>query len=201
MNFDWDEFKIKKIAVHTKTQEEYDDFVKQAKENGLEFCLKGYNYFPRYKFKTCINYYYSYYCVHSQLSYCDIDYYKKKNYKIIEWGDYMNKELKKEDLKVGYVVKFNDGVLGMVAPVVKDNGENDLIIRFNDSVYHYTYITYDTLLSINKVYGYSANARAPFSISATFRELLWKREKPVKEVTMTEIEEKFGCKVKIVKEK
>lgn len=31
------------------------------------------------------------------------------------------------------------------------------------------------------------------------RKLLWK-EKAVKEVTMSEIEEKFGCKVKIVKE-
>lgn len=31
------------------------------------------------------------------------------------------------------------------------------------------------------------------------RKLLWKEES-VKEVTMTEIEEKFGCKVKIVKE-
>ena len=197
MNFDWDKFKIEKIAVHTKTQEEYDDFVKQAKENRIEFCLKGYNYFPRYKLKTCLNYYFS----QGYLDVSDIIFYQVKNYKIIEWSDYMNKELKKDDLKVGYVVKFNDGVLGMVAPVVKDNGEDDLIIRFNDSVYHYTYIITDsTLLSIKEVYGYSTNARAPFSISDTFRELLWKREEPVKEVTMAEIEEKFGCKVKIVKE-
>lgn len=31
------------------------------------------------------------------------------------------------------------------------------------------------------------------------RKLLWKREKPVKEMTMAELEAHFGCKVKIVK--
>ncbi len=54
------------------------------------------------------------------------------------------------------------------------------------------------MIKITKVFSKASPAYA-HRLEVSNRKLLWKREE-VKEVTMQEIEEKYGCKVKIVKE-
>jgi hypothetical protein len=52
------------------------------------------------------------------------------------------------------------------------------------------------------VYGYSISGyKTTDSEDLSHRPLLWERkEEPVKEMTMEDLEKHFGCKVKIVKE-
>ena len=55
-------------------------------------------------------------------------------------------------------------------------------------------------LDIVKVYGQVKFCHYLHSDNLSNLSLIWQREE-VKEVTMTEIEEKFGCKVKIINDK
>lgn len=108
------------------------------------------------------------------------------------------KDFKKSDLKNRMVVEYRNGYRRMVVDdrlmgisgsgCLKNYNENltikvpDLSSRDFDIIKVYNQIsTIDEMRSVN-----SCN-------------ILWQRSE-VKEVTMAEVEEKFGCKVKIVKE-
>lgn len=89
--FDWDVFKMQNIpiAVHLKTQEECDEFSKMLDEHGMKWSTNDSylkeNYWGSYKIYTC-------YTNNGMLG--DLDYYKKKNYHILEFSDYFKKETK-----------------------------------------------------------------------------------------------------------
>lgn len=185
-------------AIHVKNKEEYDDFIKQAAMmNGLiNNChFKGDN--------TCI--------------FWDEDYglcsdffnqLKFNGYRILKWSDFMNDESEEAEikqeietpnfkLKVGYVVRFTNGQLAIVAPV---DGLGTVFVR--RCIERTIWASIENHLSeIEAVYGYSYDHANSFSISTKGRELLWEKEKPIMEVTMSDIENKFGCKVKIVEDK
>lgn len=112
------------------------------------------------------------------------------------------KEMTKKDLKVGYVVEFEDKNLAMVLP----SCSNDLCFSGASEYGPLTDINDDLTLSpfytnekIIKVYGLSNNAEAHL-LSKDGRKLLWQREE-IKEVTLSEIEKMYGCKVKIINNK
>ena len=108
----------------------------------------------------------------------------------------MNKELNKEDLKVGYVVKFDDDSLAIVAPV---DSFQDLVFIYQNGIWDRIE---NHITNIKEVYGYSSYYKDALKVTTNERPLIWEREESVaKEITISEIEEKFGCKVKIVKEK
>ncbi len=125
-----------------------------------------------------------------------IDYYKNCEYIVLEFDDFdWNEEttMTKSDLKVGYVVKFRDGTLGMVMP----DDEYGLITVNNDG----TWINlsnvddnmcFKTLNSsscdIMEVYGRSKLPAMSIRIDEKHRDLLWKR-KEAKKMTVSEISE------------
>jgi hypothetical protein len=97
----------------------------------------------------------------------------------------MNKKFTKADLKVGYVVKYRDGILAMVMP-----GRNGNLIMI-DKMQRYAELSYyeDDLLGrfrehdyidIVEVYGYSHFNYTAMDIVPNDRELLWKREETPK---------------------
>ena len=53
-------------------------------------------------------------------------------------------------------------------------------------------------MDIEEVYGYCDDFNKALRYSTYNRKLLWRRKPEVKEVTIQQIEEKFGCRVKIV---
>lgn len=84
--FNWDKFKTEDIAVHTKTIEEYKDFIEQAKKIRLKFNgVAPELYFDLYEDNTCIDFD----IIHQHLTFSPAHCYREKDYTILEWKDYM----------------------------------------------------------------------------------------------------------------
>ena len=105
--FNWEEFKDmdNKIAVHCKTEEEAINFCNQMDKHGMKWCdglsyLTSTRWYAIYREQTCYTGY---------GAYASFDYYEGKNYTILEWSDFMQRELTKADLENGMVVEYRDG--------------------------------------------------------------------------------------------
>jgi len=76
------------IAVHCKTEAEAKDFCRKMHENGMRWSggdsYLDYTWYDVYGEETCYTGY---------RMFADYEYYKEKGYKILEWEDYMDKEL------------------------------------------------------------------------------------------------------------
>ena len=107
------------------------------------------------------------------------------------------------DLKTGMIVKTREGKYGIVMRDFIDEGDILAGLSFNNKIS-------DTWTSLSNYNQDMTNSRFPhidiMSVYSSYpysadapKKLLWER-KEYKEVTMKEIEEKFGCKVKIVEE-
>lgn len=107
------------------------------------------------------------------------------------------------DLKTGMIVTTRNGNSYIVMRDFIDSGDvltglscDNVIANTWTSLLCYNQdMTHPTLPNIDIM---SVYASSTYSVN-TPTKLLWKREE-YKEVTMQEIEEKFGCKVKIVEE-
>lgn len=121
--FKWKEFKNKynKIAVHCKTEEEAKDFCKRMHEHGMKW-RDGESYLE------CTEYgkHLSETCYTGYGEFASYDFYKEREYKILEWSDYMDKEFTKADLKDGMVVEQRDGNMYLVlaGKTVRKGGYN-----------------------------------------------------------------------------
>lgn len=184
--FNWDEFKNKcnKIVVHCKTEEEAVDFCKQMHEHGMKWCTgKSYmektNY-EEYKGETCY---------YGNGEYSSRDFAEKYNYKILEWGDYMQKEFTKADLEDGMVVEQRDGDMYLVLAgmVVRKRGYNR-IGDYDDDLKCAGYTGGD----IVKVYRITPGLLK--CIEDVFiknnLELIWERKEP-KKMTVEEMRQKI----------
>lgn len=102
------------------------------------------------------------------------------------------RDFKKSDLKDGMVVEYRNGTKRLVAGsiLIGTNGYNQLYYYNEDLCSEQDettiYKVYDTVFNIK-------------DFDNKELDLLWKREQDViKELTIEDIEKKFGCKVKIV---
>ena len=85
-DFNWEEFKNNKIAVHCKTTKETQDFICELKYNNIHVRNTTFDYMKNNENKDILFDYFDY----NKLDcFCDINYYINKNYKIIQWSDYM----------------------------------------------------------------------------------------------------------------
>lgn len=116
--------------------------------------------------------------------------------------------MKKSDLKTGMVAERRDGSLAMV--MLGHHKDNDCFASqiggwTGLTNYNTDLITKDGVsdLDIMKVYEIPVyNTSSFFNGDLDFLggALIWEREEKAQEVTMADIEAKFGCKVKIIKE-
>lgn len=106
-----------------------------------------------------------------------------------------------DDLKTGMIVKTRKGNSYIVMRDFIDYGDVLAGLSYSDNISN----TWTSLLSYNQDMTHSSlpnidimsvYASSAYSVD-TPTKLLWER-KEYKEVTMKEIEEKFGCKVKII---
>ena len=91
--FDWEKFKKKKIAVHCKTEDEADNFLKQADKQNITWGKFGRTInttcWYGYKEKTCYDF--DDLLVFGEgICFADEEYYKSKGYKIVAWSEYMD---------------------------------------------------------------------------------------------------------------
>ena len=109
----------------------------------------------------------------------------------------MYKEFTKADLRNRMVVELRCGGFYLVVDdyLLSANGFM-LLSQYNEELKFYEYNRYDKDWDIIRIY-----ARTSYLPSTTGSHLnkVWERPE-IKEITITEIEEKFGCKVKIVNE-
>lgn len=109
--FNWNEFKNKdnKIAVNCKTKEEAKDFCRQMHGQGMKW-RNGESYLKNTNYGMCNEGT----CYYGDGEWSSLDIAEKYNYKILEWGDYMQKEFTKADLEDGMVVEQRDGNMYLV---------------------------------------------------------------------------------------
>lgn len=116
-------------------------------------------------------------------------------YKDLAWTDYelVNADFTKSDLKDGMVVEFRDGGRRILL-----NGH----LMTNNSVldtYHFTEDLQHQFddFTIDKVYTSNAKFGMDY-FKDMYLKLIWEREPEYKEMTVAEIEEKLGYKIKVI---
>lgn len=111
------------------------------------------------------------------------------------------KEFSNEYLKAGMLVELKNGTKGILIPVeqcLEVFSINDLEAVTDAIIYDESLSYWDEQYSIVKIYGLSKD----YSLfKESGRDLLWEYKEPVKEITIAEIEEKLGYKIKIVDNK
>lgn len=123
----------------------------------------------------------------------DLNQFYKSQFELVE------DNIKKEDLKVGYVVETRNGELNIVMPykdgtcIVDEDGYWLGLESYNENL-----AMGDKALDIVKVYGLSIYPGNSASASTKFRELLWER-KEIAEVTLQEIADWKGVSVENVR--
>lgn len=192
--FNWEEFKDEnnKIAVHCKTEEEATNFCNQMNEHGLKWCNE-----QSYLGKTCYSTYKKQTCYTGYGTYANYAYYKKENYTILEWGDYMQKEFTKADLEDGMVVEYCNGQRRLVL--------NNYLIG-NDGYYKLSHYGEDMKnkecsdKDIMRVFTISTVTTLDRIFHIENLKLIWEREE-IKKMTTEEmrkkLEELTGEKIEI----
>lgn len=184
--FNWDEFKNKdnKIAVHCKTEEEAKDFCRQMHEHGMKWytgkSYMGKTNYEKYEGETC-------YVGFGAFS--SYRYYNSEGYTILEWGDYMQKEFTKADLKDGMVVEQRDGDMYLVLAgmVVRKRGYNR-IGDYDDDLKCAGYTGGD-IVKVYRITPGSLGCIKDVFIKGNL-ELIWERKEP-KKMTIEEMRQKL----------
>lgn len=184
--FNWDEFKNEenKIAVHCKTEEEAKDLCRKMHEKGMKWC-DGENLLENTVWhihgeKTCYAY---------GVSFAPYGWTMKREYKILEWSDYMQKEFTKADLRDGMVVEYKDKafgrrlvvgnfLIGIDGHCCLDNYDENLFNKYVD-------------LEIVKVYKTIRTKIFEKFIGDNNLELIWERNEKQRKMTIEEMREKL----------
>lgn len=183
--FNWDEFKNKdnKIAVNCKTEEEAKDFCKQMHEHGMKWC-NGESYLKN----TNYNVHHEGTCYYGNGEYSSRDFAEKYNYKILECGDYMQKEFTKSDLEDGMVVEYNDNSFGKRLVVgdflIGEDGYADL------GDYNENLKSMASDIEIVRVYKIKRMGKISSIMHDDNLELIWERKEP-KKMTVEEMRQKL----------
>lgn len=99
--FNWENFKVYDIAVTFSNRDEFEHFVKEAKQNGIHF-YENTNINEDYKELS--------FAVHSDSKGCmykEFIEYFTHDFRIVKWSDYMEKEF---ELKEGMLLVLGDNI-------------------------------------------------------------------------------------------
>ena len=139
--FNWEEFKNKKIVVNCKNEEEVNNFIKECELNEIkvrshdkEFSYKTYNSDVCYR------------CRDNELYYADRNFYNNKyiNYDIISWTDYMDNKKELNYIEVyqcpvetifkseDYILKLSNSEIGTKTLKIKIQGNRYETIEPNE---------------------------------------------------------------------
>lgn len=184
--FNWDEFKNKdnKNVVHCKTEEEAKDFCKRMHEHGMKW-RDGESYLE------CTEYgkHLSETCYTGYGEFASYDFYKEREYKILEWSDYMDKEFTKADLRDGMVVEQRNGEMYLVLAeeVVRKCGYNEMNC-YTDDLKCKGYTEGD-IVKVYRITPESLRRIEDVFIKSNL-ELIWERKEP-KKMTVEEMRQKL----------
>ena len=193
MRFNIDDYKGKYV-MHCKTEEEAKDFCNYLHSIGRCWC-NGDSYnevteYDVYKENTAYSF--------NDDHYARINWYRNKNYTILEWSDFMNKEFTKADLKTGDVIKRRNGGVEIVnrelEMLIIKSGWNDM----NDIRSNLTSTTNEDWDVVAVRRPVSKGDCQFHAFDNNWGTLVYER-KEVEEMTLSEVCRLLGKEIKIVK--
>lgn len=193
--FDFDKYPGK-YAMHCKTREEAKEFCKVMHEAGRAWS-SGTSYIRNkrwdiYRDATAYDF--------NAGRYCSVEFYQERGYTILEWSDFRKeKEITKSDLKTGMVVECRNGDKYMV---LLDTPTSDILVCGDGWVrlQHYEddlHVVGIEKFDIVAVYSPDEGWQMIYEYWDT-QKCIWRRSE-VKEVTLSEIAEKFGVAVEDIR--
>lgn len=189
MKFDFSKYQGKYV-MHCKTEEEAKDFCRVMHEDGRKWAVSNAVYLNNTKYShhvgsTCYNF--------EDGTYCYIEWYKELGFTILEWGDFMEKQFTKADLKSGMVGITRDGCkyIYLNERFMDETGSEVLCFphEINDDLtVHYEYGNDYDIMRICKSNSEVLNDY----FDDENLETIWQRTEEVTEMTVTEIKEALG---------
>lgn len=190
MEFNWEDFKNGKIAVHCKTEEEAKGFIKECYKHGMKWCYSDEN--TTHWDDVSEKNYYTYDICEKHICYGNLDW-KPNILTVINY-----KEDNKMELKEGMIIECRNGNRYLLRQI-----DDELIGSSNTG---YIGLHYDKKLNENqyfiedydimKVYASEA-----FVLNSLFDdqylECIWERKEP-KKMTLAQISEALGYEVEVV---
>lgn len=195
MKFNIDDY-TGKYVMHCKTEKEAKDFCKYLHNddrrwsNGDSY-LSDTNY-NMYQSDTAYAF--------NEGKYSDVDWYKRNNYTILEWSDFMYQNFTKADLKTGDVIMRRDGTTEIVnrelEMFITKNGWNDFNDIKDDLTSRVPFNPKRDIVAVRRpqmkgdcqFYAFDHNCGA----------LVYERKEP-EEMTLAEVCRLLGKEIKIVK--
>lgn len=194
-------FKNEEFVVNCKTEEQAKEFVKICYDNDIKW-------FESKSSVTNWESYEKFTCYRAEdghdLMYCNTDFYREEEYTVITFDEFMKeyrdtKRFAKADLKSGMLVGYRNGDYVLVTE------SKDGFLLVGDGFCHHLADYDDDLMEINGdddfdiIEIYDLPTEGVYSLYALidpgYRTLLWEE---VKELTVEEISELLGYKVKVV---
>ena len=201
-NFDWNAFgkERNKIAVHCKTEEEAIDFCKQSHEHGYDWANGDYRSIDsKWRNHSEDGICYCFEC------YCGKYWYEENDYTILPWSDYMvapKPIFTKSDLKDGDMTLRRNGVVEVVIlslGVLTGAKGYMLLADINED---FSDINGDEDWDVIEVRRPNHPYDCQFTcFESDLGEVVYNRERdsePVVEMTLKEVCEALGKKIKIV---
>lgn len=198
MRFNAEDYRGKKVAIHTKSFQEIISFL-----NNRGKLITPMEIFEDYGSETCFNI--------DADSYADEDYYRGNGYEILEWKNFMWQSFRKRDIKDGDVIVRRNGdvEIAMIKynMFITKDGWNDFEYIGEDLTYCDIYGSngweeYDIMQVYRPIKKYGCVLKV-FDDDDISQVLLYDREKAEEdeEMTVEEICKALGRNIKIVKSK
>lgn len=195
MKFNIDDYKGKYV-MHCKTEKEARDFCEYLDKIGRCWCSgKSYLHHTNWlDYQSDTVYYFNMGTYGSKLR---LGY---ENVTILEWSDFMNKVLTKEDLKTGDIIKLRGGELGIVITQFQVIAcQNGGWLSFNDIREDLTNSFYREKYDIMTVRRPTRDCDCAFDAIHHDRGIIVYERKEVEEMTLAEVCKILGKEIKIVK--
>lgn len=190
MEFNWEDLKNGKIAVHCKTEEESKEFIKECYKHGISWihsCANETNW-KWYKEDT----YYK--CdSNSYLSYGNINNGLVVDFPVVEY-----KEDNKMELKEGMIIECRNGNRYLLRKVndvlIGSNFEGWIKAMYDENLCENYY--HDETFDIMKIY-ISKSPKLEGLFNNNYLTCIWERKEP-KKMTLAQISEALGYEVEVI---
>lgn len=190
MKFNWEDFKNSngKIAVHCKTEEEAEEFIKECFKHGIKWCYSDENTTHWEEVNER-----NYYVYSGRHLYYGNGVSKPNEITVVEY-----KEDNKMELKEGMIVECRNGnryLLRKVGDVlIGSNFDGWIKTTYNENLCenYYHYETFD----IMKIY-ISKSPKLEGLFANNYLDCIWERKEP-KKMTLAQISEALGYEVEVI---
>lgn len=190
MKFNWEDFKNSngKIAVHCKTEEEAEEFIKECFKHGIKWCYSDENTTHWEEVNER-----NYYVYSGRHLYYGNGVSKPNEITVVEY-----KEDSKMELKEGMIVECRNGsryLLRKVGDVlIGSNFDEWIKTTYNENLCenYYHYETFD----IMKIY-ISKSPKLEGLFANNYLDCIWERKEP-KKMTLAQISEALGYEVEVI---